>query len=339
MAVPDYAERSPGLLARVYKRLPHGMHRVNWMLGLWSLVVMFFLYFPIAILIIWSFNSSNYSTKWEGATMKWYDAFYSRVMLDLREWIGDGDSGAWGLAGDFVDWAGAERAPLVLDAKNIPRRVQAPIPYFVKGLINSLIIGVLATLVATALGTASAWLTFKYKFPLHNALNTLVAVPMIVPEIIMGVSLLSFFVMSFRALESVGFSPGLGFTTVLIAHITFSFPYVMITIQARLAGIDPALEEAAMDLGATPWKAFNLVIVPYLLPAIVSGALMAFTLSLDDFIVTYFTYDSSSMTLPIAVWSGRKGSPAMLHVVSTIMITLTVVMVVLAEGIKRLNRN
>lgn len=315
------------------------MNRVNWMLGLWSVVVIVFLYFPIAILVIWSFNASNYSTRWEGATVKWYDAFYSRCMLDLREWIGPAESGVWGLAGRFVDWAGAERAPRVLDHSNIPRRVQAPIPNFVKGLTNSLIIGLLATLGATALGTASAWLTFKYKYPLHHALNTLVAVPMIVPEIIMGVSLLSFFVMTFRGLEMLGFSPGLGFTTVLIAHITFSFPYVMITIQARLAGIDPALEEAAMDLGATPWKAFTKVIVPYLLPAIISGALMAFTLSLDDFIVTYFTYDSSSMTLPIAVWAGRKGSPAMLHVVSTIMVTLTVVMVVLAEGIKRLNRS
>jgi spermidine/putrescine transport system permease protein len=325
-------------LTRLYRRLPNGMRRVSWLFGGWSFLVMVFLYVPILILITWSFNSANNSTKWEGFTLKWYDAFYSRCMLDLQSWIGDEPGGLWKPLSDFVGWAGADRAPEALDPKLIPRRVQGPIPTFVTALTNSLIIGVISTIGAVALGTVSAWLTFKYKFPLHNALNTFVAVPMIVPEIIMGVSLLSFFAISFGVLESMGFTPGLGYATVLIAHITFSFPYVMITIQARLAGIDPALEEAAMDLGATPATAFRKVIIPYLLPAIISGALMAFTLSLDDFIVTYFTYSSASMTLPIAIYGGIKGPPAMLHVVSTIMIVITVLMVLLAEGIKWFSR-
>ncbi len=316
--------------------LPRGMHRVNWMLGSWSFVVLLFLYLPIAILILWSFNSARYGG-WAGGTTVWYRAFWASCMVELREHLSDG-----GFLASIVDWAGAENGRAVL--KSIDSRIAGTIPKFVEALGNSLFIGVITTFVSVLLGTVSAWLTFKYKFRFHNALNTLVAIPMIVPEIIMGVSLLSFFSLVFKYLRTVdwltshGWSPGLGYTTVLIGHITFAFPFVMVTIQARLAGIDPALEEAAMDLGATPQQAFRLVIVPYLLPAIISGALMAFTLSLDDFIVTYFITSASAETLPIRIYGSVKGPPPMMHVVSTLMIALTVVTVLIAEGIKRINR-
>ncbi len=295
---------------------------------------MLFLYFPILVLVIWSFNSAKYGSKWEGGTTIWYQSFWASCMIEISDWA---DSTRWfKWVGWFADGLGAETGPEVL--RKIPSRISGSIPQFVTALGNSLFIGVISTIASVFLGTVSAWLTFKYKFKFHNLLNTIVAVPMIVPEIIMGVGLLSFFSMVFQYLRTYGFDPGLGYFTVLIGHITFAFPFVMVTIQARLAGIDPALEEAAMDLGATPTQAFRLVIVPYLLPAIISGALMAFTLSLDDFVVTYFITTASAETLPIRIYGSVKGPPPMMHVVSTLMILLTVVTVVIAEGVKRLNR-
>jgi len=150
---------------------------------------------------------------------------------------------------------------------------------------------------------------------------------MIIPEIIMGISLLVFF-------KTVDVE--LGFTTVIISHVTFCFPFVLIAVQARLAGLDPSLEEAAMDLGATPLKAFRLVMVPYLLPAIVSGALMSFTLSLDELIVTYFTRGPRSETLPIKVFGMAKvGLNPMLNTISTVFIVLTALLVIVAESLNR----
>ena len=341
VATPDDVridtDSRPTLAQRVRRFLPHGMNRVNWMLGGWSIVVFAFLYIPIFILIIWSFNSAAFTSRWEGFTTKWYAAFWASSMQELRGWIGDEPKHVWAGAAKVVDWAGAENAQQVLST--IPSRIRGPIPRFVEALANSLFIGVIATASSVVLGTVSAWLTFKYKFPLRNALNTLVAVPMIVPEIIMGVSLLSFFSIVFIQMRAWGWNDvGLGYLTVIIGHITFTFPFVMVTIQARLAGIDPAMEEAAMDLGAPPAKAFWLVIVPYLLPAIISGALMAFTLSLDDFVVTFFLTTADAETLPIRIYQSVKGPPPMLHVVSTIMIGLTLLTVLAAEGFKRLNR-
>src|SRR6185436_11152235 len=123
----------------------------------------------------------------------------------------------------------------------------------IDSLNNSLIIAVFSTILSVALGTAGAWLLYRYRFPAFRSLTTLISIPMIIPEIIMGISLLIFF-------KTVDLE--LGFTTVIIAHVTFCFPFVLVAVQARLAGLDPSLEEAAMDLGAPPLKAFFLVMVP-----------------------------------------------------------------------------
>jgi spermidine/putrescine transport system permease protein len=128
---------------------------------------------------------------------------------------------------------------------------------------------------------------------------------------------------------------GTGYLTVMVSHITFCFPYVMITVQARLAGLDPSLEEAAQDLGATPFVAFWKVIVPFLFPAIVSGALMAFTLSMDDFVVTFFTYSARAETFPIRVYNAVRFPNPLIMAVSTLLVVLTAVMVIAAEIIKR----
>lgn len=268
-----------------------GMRLVNLLLGSWTGLILIFLYLPILLLIIYSFNDSKFSVVWEGFTFKWYSQLgteFSRHMSDER------------------------RSPLIAS------------------LNNSLIIAGITTVLSVILGTAGAWLLYRYKFPALRSITTLIYIPMIIPEIIMGISLLIFF-------KTIDLS--LGFATVIISHVTFCFPFVLIAVQARLAGVDPSLEEAAMDLGAPPMKAFLLVMVPYLLPAIISGALMSFTLSMDEVIVTYFTRGPTSETLPIRVYGLAKvGLSPMLNTVSAVFIAVTALLVVIAESVKGLNK-
>lgn len=197
----------------------------------------------------------------------------------------------------------------------------------VQSLYSSLYVALVTTVLSVALGTAGAWLLFRYRFPGVRMLSTLIFIPMIIPEVIMGVSLLIFFVAVHLEL---------GYTTIIISHVTFCFPFVMVAVQARLAGLDPSLEEAAQDLGATPWQAFRKVLVPYLAPAIVSGALMSFTLSLDELIVTYFTASAGTRTLPLEIFGRvKKGLDPTLNAISTVFILSTVVLVIVTELLKK----
>jgi len=192
-----------------------------------------------------------------------------------------------------------------------------------RALRNSLIVATATTLLSVALGTAGAWLLHRHRFRGARALQTLIGVPIVMPEVIMGVSLLVLFATV---------SMPLGFTTVIIAHVTFCFPFVLLAVKARLAGLDPALEEAALDLGATPLRAFWLVIVPCLRPAIIAGGLMAFTLSMDEVIVTYFTASPASATLPLRIFGMAKvGLNPMLNALSAMLIAATIVIVLCAE--------
>jgi len=196
-----------------------------------------------------------------------------------------------------------------------------------RSLENSLIVAVITTVVSVVLGTAGAWMLYRYRFPAVRLVQTLVFIPMIIPEVIMGVSLLILFVV---------INLDLGFTTIIISHVTFCFPFVMVAVQARLAGLDPSLEEAAMDLGAPPALAFRKVLVPYLMPAIISGALMSFTLSLDELIVTYFTASAGTRTLPLEIFGRvKKGLDPTLNAISSVFILSTVVLVVATELLKR----
>lgn len=274
------------------------MKLVNLLLGSWTGVVMLFLYVPIVILIVFSFNKSRLNVNWTGFTFEWY-----------RKMANDG--------------------PL-MDA-----------------LKMSLLIAVITTVLSVILGTTGAWLLHRFRYPLPRVLATLIFIPMVIPEIIMGISLLIFFAAVNRwgnwLLETMHITDstplGLGMTTVIIAHTTFCFPFVLIAVQARLAGVDPSLEEAAMDLGATPLKAFLHVMVPYLLPAIISGALMAFTLSMDELIVTYFTASAGSQTLPLVIFGRvKKGLDPSLNAISTLFIIATAVLVVAAEWVKKWNK-
>ncbi len=268
-----------------------GIKLTDMVLKSWTIVILIFLYLPILLLIIYSFNNSKLNIVWEGFTFKWYQQLWGEIVAHL------GDE---------------RRSPLV------------------ESLNNSLIIAGFTTIFSVILGTAGAWLLYRFRYPALRSISTLIFLPMIIPEIIMGISLLIFF-------KTIDLE--LGFTTVIISHVTFCFPFVLIAVQARLAGVDPALEEAAMDLGATPLKAFFLIMVPYLLPAIISGALMSFTLSLDELIVTYFTRGPKSETLPIKVFGMAKvGLNPILNTISTVFIVLTAMLVVTAESLKKVNR-
>jgi len=197
----------------------------------------------------------------------------------------------------------------------------------VASLYNSLIVAGVTTVLSVILGTGGAWLLYRYAFPAVRLMQTLIFIPMIIPEVIMGVSLLILFVV---------INLDLGFTTIIISHVTFCFPFVMVAVQARLAGLDPALEEAAMDLGAPPALAFRKVLVPYLMPAIISGALMSFTLSLDELIVTYFTASAGTRTLPLEIFGRvKKGLDPTLNAISTVFILSTVLLVIATELLKR----
>lgn len=182
-------------------------------------------------------------------------------------------------------------------------------------LTNSLLIATLSTVVATVLGTLAALALYKYKSFLQKSHYGLIYTPLIIPDILMGVSLLLFFV-------SLKWS--LGLFTVFIAHTTFCISYVAMLVRSRLDNFDRALVEAAYDLGATSWDVFYRVMIPYLSPAILAGALLAFTLSIDDFVITFFIVGPGVTTLPIYVYSMIKfGSPPLINALSTVLIVVT----------------
>lgn len=200
----------------------------------------------------------------------------------------------------------------------------------------SLIIAVLTTALSTVMGTLGAWLFYRYRYPMQRLISLLTFVPLAVPEVLLGASLLVLFVQFSRILVMVGLPPiELGMITVIISHSTFCFPFVLIGVAARLESIDPSLEEAALDLGARPGQAFWLVIMPYLMPAIVAGALMSFTLSLDEYLVTAFTAGADSQTLPLKIYGMvKKGLNFELNALSTVLVVVTIALVTASELLK-----
>jgi spermidine/putrescine transport system permease protein len=245
----------------------------------WTFLVFVFLYLPIALLIVFSFNNSRLNIRWEGFTTRWYGELFQNKAL-------------------------------------------------VGAFYNSLFVAVITTILSVVLGTLGGWMLYRYRFPGRRMLDLLIFIPMAMPEVLMGMSLLILFV-------NLNFE--LGYATLIIAHTTFCFPYVLIGIKARLEGMDPHLEEAAMDLGATPMQAFLKVIVPYLLPAIIAGGLMAFTLSFDEYIVTLFTAGPESQTLPLKIYGMAKiGLNPQLNALSTIFVVTTIVLVICSELMRRM---
>ena len=207
-------------------------------------------------------------------------------------------------------------------------------PGMESAIITSLEIAFLSTLVATALGTLIAVSLTRYRFRGRSATNLFIFLPMATPEIVMGASLLTLFVNTaqapFDTIIPKGLLFPLGFNTILIAHIMFNISYVVVTVKARMAGFDRRLEEAAMDLGANEWTTFWRVTFPLIFPGILAAALLAFSLSIDDFVVTNFTSGLTN-TFPIWIWGSLRNSlPVQINVVGT-MIFGTAVLLVLGS--------
>jgi spermidine/putrescine transport system permease protein len=186
--------------------------------------------------------------------------------------------------------------------------------------VNSLIIALITSLCATILGTLAGLAMYKYRLKL---LPVLVLTPIAIPEILMGVSLLIFFVM---------LNMTLGLMSITLAHIAFCIGFVAIVVRSRLQGMDESLVEAARDLGATPFQAFRLVTLPLIMPGIIAGALMSFTLSIDDFVITFFTAGAGASTLPLQIYSMiRTAVTPEVNAISTLLMLLTLALITLAS--------
>ncbi|MGN6522919.1 MAG: ABC transporter permease [Actinomycetes bacterium] len=204
-------------------------------------------------------------------------------------------------------------------------------PGMCKALGLSLRIGVLATIGSVLLGTAVAFALGRHRFRGRAATNLLIFLPMATPEVVMGSSLLTLFVSIQNPSTGTPLIP-LGAPTILIAHIMFGLSFVVVTVKARVAGLDPRLEQAAADLYASPWQAFWRVTFPLVAPGIGAAALLAFSLSFDDYIVTNFNASASSVTFPMYVWgAASKGTPVQINVIGTVMFLLSVLVVALGQ--------
>ena len=259
--------------------------RKFWMRS-WVALTMIFLYAPLVVLMIFSFNDSKRNVVWKGFTFKYYEKALDNASL-------------------------------------------------VEALINSLTIAFLATIFSLILGALAAVMLWRFRFPLKGAVEGTMALPIIVPEICMGVAMLIFFA---KVEWPTGMVWPLNLSAITIAHITFCFPFVALVVRARLAGFNKEEEEAARDLGATEWQVFRDVLLPHMKPSLVAGALLAFTLSLDDFVITFFTSGPDTITFPVKVYSMVRFSVTPeVNAASTLLIILTVLLTAVAlklQGVK-----
>ncbi len=244
------------------------------------LLTFIFLYAPIIVMSIFSFNASRQMQVWVGFTLDWY----RRMFHDERV------------------------------------RVAAQ---------NSLLIALIATVAGTILGTLTALALERTRFRAKRAYEGALYLLIIVPEIVMAIALLVFFNASFNWLDRLfALRLNFGLPTITIAHIAFCFPFVTVVVRARLADFDRTLEQAAQDLGANDWQTFRYVTLPLLMPGIIAGALLAFTLSIDDFVITFFTAGVGSTTLPLEIYGRvRRGITPDVNALSTVMIVVSIVLV------------
>jgi len=251
----------------VYK----GLGKVpDWALFLFAVLIYAFLYAPILVLMLFSFNSSKSTQVWTGFSTKWY--------------------------GELL------RDETVLAAFKI-----------------SIIVGVSATAIATVIGTLTALALSRYRFRGKTFADSAIYAATVMPEIVVGVSLLVFFVAT---------TINLGIVTIIIAHVAFTISFVTIVVRARLSGMDRSIEEAAQDLGANPVETFLRVTLPLILPGVMAGALLAFTLSFDDFVITFFVAGVGSSTLPLKIYSMIKfGVSPAINALSTIVLVTTMVLI------------
>lgn len=247
-------------------------------LPLISIAVFAFLYAPIIVLVIFSFNSGSRLGTWEGFSLRWYERVFTS-----REWISSLQVTLW--------------------------------------------IATFSALISTVLGTLAGLALERFRFRGKNAYDGMLYLPVIIPDIVMALSLLLFF-------SSVNVS--LSRWTVLIGHVAFNTAFVAVIVRARLASLDPRLEEAAADLYASPWQAFWRVTFPLLRPAILAGALMAFTMSFDEFVITSFVSGQGDTTLPVKIYSSiRFGLRPEITAVASLVLVISVALVVVSLLMQR----
>jgi spermidine/putrescine transport system permease protein len=261
-------------IARKKVRVSLNKRLLSW----YAIAIFAFLYLPIFILIIYSFNANKVVGVWQGFSLQWYEEL-------------------------FTDRAIAS------------------------AIKNSIWVATWSTLISTVLGTMAALVLERYRFRGRVTFDAVLYLPIIIPDIVMALSTLLFFVMVGIALSR---------NTILIAHVAFNISFVAVIVRARLATMDDNLEEAAADLGASEWTAFRRVTMPLLMPGIVAGALLAFTLSLDDFVITFFVSGPGSTTLPVRVYSMIKfGVTPEVNAISTLMLLGSTILVIISLVIQR----
>lgn len=239
-----------------------------------AVLVYLFLYVPIAILVVFSFNAGRQTAFWTGFSLDWYRRLLENELL-------------------------------------------------FRAVRNSLVVAGLTTVIAVLLGTPAALALARLEFRAKRATQALLYLPVIIPEVVLGAALVTFF-------GAAGMRLSLG--TVVIAHVVFSVSYVAIVVRARLSGLDPALEEAARDLGAGPFETFRRVTLPLAAPGILASALLVFTLSIDDYVITSFVAGVGATTLPLHIYSMLKvGVTPEVNAVSTLLLAGTVVLIVIAH--------
>ncbi|MDR0326225.1 MAG: ABC transporter permease [Oscillospiraceae bacterium] len=245
-----------------------------------QILVAVFLYAPILVLIVFSFNSDKSRTQFKGFTLDWYRSLFENQQV-------------------------------------------------LSALYLTLILAVLSALIATVIGTVSAIGLYNMKRRPRKMLLALNNIPVVNPDIITGVSLMLVFVLCVSFLRSLGADAGLGFTTLLIAHVTFNIPYVILSVLPKLRQLSKHTYEAALDLGASPFQAYRRVILPEIMPGVVSGAMIAFTMSIDDFLISYFTTGTSVQTLPMVIYAmTRKRVSPEINALSTLMFVTVLVLLI-----------
>ena len=245
--------------------------------GIFALLMLIFMYLPILVLAVYSFNQSPYSADWQGFTLDWYGKLFSdeRILSALK---------------------------------------------------NSLIVAFSAVSISAVLGTLMAVGLARYRFPGKGLYQGIAYLPLIVPDIAIAVSTLVFLAT---------FAIPLNISTIIGAHVVFCLAYIALVVSSRFNNLDPHLEEAALDLGATPVQAFFQVLLPQLMPGIIAGCLLAFVLSLDDLLIASFTAGSGSNTLPIEIFSRiRTGVKPDINALSIILILVSAIVALVAELIR-----
>lgn len=278
--MPDSVETTPQFVG-AREPAPRGATPFRWerkLMGLHTALVYIFLYAPIVILVIFSFNEARQTARWEGFTFQWYARLAENKLI-------------------------------------------------LRAVKNSLLVAGVTTVVCTIIGTLAALALCRHAFRAKGPTQALLFLPIIIPEIVLGAALVTFF----GAVQM-----RLSIWTVILSHIAFSISYVAIVVRARLAGFDRSLEEAAMDLGASPIQTFFRVTLPLILPGVVAGALLVFTISIDDYVVSSFVAGVGATTLPLQIYSMIKvGVTPEVNAVSALLLLVTVGMILFAQRLQQ----